>query len=209
VPDRESAGADRSALAEAIARDGLTRFEEPVRLASGAWSREFIDAKRALATGERLELACRELLSAVAGVGLEFDAIGGLTMGADAFAHVTAVLAGRSWFVVRKTPKGRGTNKLVEGAALDAATRVLLVDDVVTTGGSLVAAYEAVIRESDARVVGAVSIVDRGMGTRKKFAELGVPYLWLLSYEDLGIEPVAEPEDSRAAPSGSPPGEGA
>lgn len=171
-----------------IVRDrGLTRFDEPVRLASGQMSREFVDAKAALADGADLELACRALLEAVGGI--EFDAIGGLTMGADQFAHVVAVLAKAKWFVVRKEPKGRGTGKLVEGAAIAPGTRVLLVDDAVTTGGSIQKAHEEITRLG-ATVVGAVTLVDRGDVAGAFFRERGVPYVALVTYRDLGIEPV-------------------
>lgn len=150
-------------------------------------SREFIDGKRALAAGEDLELACRAILEATADI--SFEAVGGLTMGADQFAHVVAVLASKQWFVVRKEPKGRGTNKLVEGAAMVPGMRVLLVDDVVTTGGSIQRAYDAIVAEG-AEVVGAVTLVDRGDVASRFFEAKGIPYVPLVTYRDLGIEPV-------------------
>lgn len=174
----------------AIVKDrGLKRFDEPVQLASGELSHEFIDGKQALAEGEHLELACRALIEAVKERGIEWDAVGGLTLGADQFAHVTAVLAKRRWFVVRKQTKGRGTNKRVEGAEIDSTTRVLLVDDVVTTGGSIREAYR-VIKETGAQVVGAVTLVDRGDTASAFFQDEGVPYEPLVTYGDLGIPPV-------------------
>ena len=78
-------------------------------------SHDFIDGKTALAKGEHLELACRAMIDAMDNLGVEWDAVGGLTMGADQFSHVTAVLARKKWFVVRKEVKGRGTNKRIEG----------------------------------------------------------------------------------------------
>lgn len=171
-----------------IVRDrGLIRFEEPVTLASGEKSREFIDAKAALSRGPDLEVACRALLEQVAD--LEFDAVGGLTMGADQFAHVMAVVGRTEWFVVRKDPKGRGTNKLVEGAKVGPGWRVVLVDDVVTTGGSIRKACET-IEEIGAGVVGAATLVDRGEVATAYFAARKIPYRPLISYRDLGIEPV-------------------
>jgi orotate phosphoribosyltransferase len=181
------AGDSRRRLLDVVKRKGHRRFAEPVQLASGGMSRDFIDGKAALADGEDLELACRLLLDAVSGI--EFDAIGGLTMGADQFAHVVAVLAHKRWFVVRKEPKNRGTNKLVEGAAIEPGARVVLVDDVVTTGGSIQRAFAA-LDELGARVVAAVTIVDRGHVAGRFFAERGIPYFPLLTYADLGIEPV-------------------
>jgi orotate phosphoribosyltransferase len=177
----------RAQLIEIVREKGLTRFDEPVRLASGQLSREFVDGKAALANGADLELACRALLEAVEGI--EFDAVGGLTMGADQFAHVVAVLAHTNWFVVRKEPKGRGTNKLVEGAKVGPGTRVLLVDDAVTTGGSIRKAHDE-ITQLGATVVGAVTLVDRGEVAGPFFRERGVPYVALVTYRDLGIEPV-------------------
>jgi len=174
----------------AIIRErGLVHFDEPVTLASGEKSRDFIDAKAALSRGEDLELACRALLEAVGDV--EFDAVGGMTMGADQFAHVTAVLAGKEWFVVRKAPKGRGTNQLVEGAKLGPGMRVVLADDVVTTGGSIRKACE-VVEEMGPEVVAAVTLVDRSGAATSYFEERRIPYRALVTFRDLGIEPVAQ-----------------
>jgi orotate phosphoribosyltransferase len=179
----------KARVLDVVRERGLLRLPEPVRLSSGELSRDFVDGKAALSRGEDLERASRALLAGVAGTA--FDAVGGLTMGADQFAHVMAVLAGAEWFVVRKEPKGRGTNKLVEGARIGAGTRVLLVDDVVTTGGSIVKAFDA-ITAVGATVVAAVTLVDRGEAATRYFAELGVPYAPLLTYRDLGIDPVGE-----------------
>lgn len=177
----------RQRLVEIVRERGLIRLPEPVQLRSGQWSSEFVDGKAALARGADLELACRVLLDAVSH--LAFDAIGGLTMGADQFAHVGAVLSDRQWFVVRKEPKGRGTNQRVEGARITPGLRVLLVEDVVTTGGSIVQAYE-VVRELGADVVAAVTLVDRGDVAAGFFADREVPYRALVTYRDLGIPPV-------------------
>lgn len=150
-------------------------------------SSEFIDGKRALADGVDLERACRAMLDRVEGI--DFDAVGGLTLGADQFAHVIAVLARRQWFVVRKETKGRGTNRRVEGALVEEGVRVLLVDDVVTTGASIREAFE-VIREVGATVVGAVTLVDRGETAKRMFQDENIPYFAVATYKDLGIEPV-------------------
>jgi len=174
-------------VVEIVRRRGLRRLPEPVVLASGQTSRDFVDVKVALARGDDLRIACQALIERVAGV--DYDAIGGLTMGADQFAHGVAVLAGKDWFVVRKEPKGRGTNKLAEGAAVGEGTRVLLVDDVVTTGGSIRKAHD-VITSLGAVVVAAVTVVDRGDVAARFFEEKAIAYLPIVTYRDLGIDPV-------------------
>lgn len=179
----------RQQLLDIVREKAYLRLDEPIQLRSGELSRDFVDGKRGLANGADLELACRALAEMVADAGIEFDAVGGLTLGADQFAHGTAIVARKHWFVVRKEPKGRGTNKLVEGASLGPGVRVLLVDDVVTTGGSIQQAWKA-IDETGAEVVAAVTLLDRGEVARRFFAELGVPYFPLLTYRDLDIEPV-------------------
>lgn len=181
----------REQVIEIVRARGLRRLPEPVRLASGHMSQDFIDAKVALAAGDDLALACKAMLEQLDGV--EFDAVGGLTMGADQFAHGIAILGGRRWFVVRKEPKGRGTNQLVEGATIEPGTRVLLVDDVVTTGGSIQKAY-ATIRDLGADVVGAITLVDRGDVAGAFFADRDVPYVSLVTYHDLGIDPIVPVE---------------
>jgi orotate phosphoribosyltransferase len=177
----------RRQIIEIVRERGLLRLAEPIQLSSGQMSRDFVDGKAALSRGGDLRLACEAVIDAIGGI--EFDAVGGLTMGADQFAHVVAVLADREWFVVRKAPKGRGTDKLVEGAHVGPETRVLLVDDAVTTGGSIQKAYDA-IAALGAQVVAACTLVDRGDVAGAYFAERGVPYFALVTYGDLGIEPV-------------------
>lgn len=177
----------RDELVTIIRDKALRRFPEPVALASGGTSSEFVDVKAGLAYGSDLHTACSAILEVVDG--LEFEAVGGLTMGADQFAHGLAVIAGYQWFVVRKEPKGRGTDQLVEGAAIDGGTRVLLVEDTVTTGGSIQKAYD-VITGLGADVVGAVTCVDRGDIAGRFFADRTVPYFALVTYEDLGIAPI-------------------
>jgi orotate phosphoribosyltransferase len=179
----------RDRVVEIVRQRGYFRLEEPVRLRSGEMSLDYIDGKRILAYGPDLKLACEALLELVEDAGVQFDAVGGLTLGADQFAHVAAVLSERSWFVVRKNVKDHGTKKKVEGADLKPGVSVLLVDDVVTTGGSILEALEAV-RETGASVAMAITLVDRGDVASAHFAREGIPYRALVTYKDLGIEPV-------------------
>lgn len=177
----------RAQVVGIVRERGLLRLSEPVLLASGQASRDFVDGKAALSRGGDLETACRAVLEAVGDVA--FDAVGGLTMGADHLAHGVAMLSGSEWFVVRKEPKGRGTDKLVEGAKVGAGTRVLLVDDAVTTGGSIQRAHDVLVALG-ATVAAAVTLVDRGEVAAPYFLDRAIPYAALVTYRDLGIEPV-------------------
>lgn len=190
----------RDKLLDIVLREGYLRLEEPIQLRSGEWSHDFIDGKRALADGADLEIACKALVEILAEREIDFDAVGGLTLGADQFAHGAAIVAHKKWFVVRKEPKGRGTNRLVEGAELNSSVRVLLVDDVVSTGGSIKQAWQS-IQDTGAQIVAAVTLVDRGEVANKFFADVGVPYLPLLTYQDLGIDPVGHGRDDASAAS--------
>ncbi|MEX0768027.1 MAG: phosphoribosyltransferase family protein [Microthrixaceae bacterium] len=182
---------DRTQLLTVIKERALLQFEQPRQLSSGEMSRDFIDAKFGLSRGVDLKLACKVIVDELAAAGIDFDAIGGLTLGADQFAHGVASFLGdhREWFVVRKQAKGRGTNQLVEGAKLNSGTRVVLVDDIVTTGGSIQKAYEQVL-DTGAQVVAAVTMVDRSEIAAAFFAQREVPYLPIFTYHHLGIVPV-------------------
>lgn len=176
----------RAQVLELVKAHGYRHSDEPFRLASGQFSHDYIDGKLAVARGADLALAGQAIVEAS---GQAFDAVGGLTMGADALAHATAIASGAEWFSVRKEPKGRGLNRWVEGTRLTADHRVLLVDDVVSTGGSIVQAYDRVVEEG-ANVVAVVTLVDRGDVARPHFEALGVSYSALVTYQDLGIVPV-------------------
>ncbi len=120
----------------------------------------------------------------------EYDAVGGLTLGADpvALAMLHAAAArGRELdaFVVRKAEKAHGMQRRIEGPDVK-GRRVLAVDDTSTTGGSVLTAVEA-LREAGAEVVGVAVIVDRDTGARERIAEAGLDYRWALDAKDLGL----------------------
>lgn len=187
----------RETVIAIVKEHGLEYREVPFTLSSGEQSHDYMDGKRALARGEHLRRACEAILELAADAGVEFDAVGGLTLGADAYATGIALLANKQWFVVRKQPKEHGKSKRVEGADIGPGTRVLLVDDVVSTGGSILEALR-VVKDTGAEVVLAVTLVDRGDEAAGKFTELGVPYRPLITYRDLGIPPVGRVRASTA-----------
>lgn len=175
----------------ALVRHGYERREQPFKLASGQLSHDYIDGKYAIANGGDLILVSRAIGQLVYDMGVAFTAVGGLTMGADALAHGVAIVNECMWFSVRKEPKGRGRQQWIEGGRLSPADRVLLVEDVTTTGGSMLKAYQQILA-TGAQVVAVVALVDRGEATRRLFEAQGVPYGALVTYHDLGIEPVGE-----------------
>ena len=170
---------------------GYEHREEPFRLASGQLSHDYIDGKYAIDTGERLMTVSRAVADLAARTGIEFDAVGGLTMGADPLAHGIAVVTGSAWFSVRKEQKQRGREQWIEGTRIEPGTRVLLVDDVISTGGSTEIAYDRVTA-AGAVVTGVIPMVDRGDVAAARFAKRNVPFAALVTYTDLGIEPVKD-----------------
>ena len=99
---------------------------------------------------------------------------------------------------MRKQAKGRGTNQRVEGYDVGPGTRVFLVDDAVTTGGSILEAHD-IVADLGATVVAATTLIDRGDDATVRFAELGVAYLPMATYRDLAIPAVG----TEAPPAGS------
>ncbi|MFJ2264384.1 orotate phosphoribosyltransferase [Streptomyces sp. NPDC087844] len=160
-----------------------------VTLSSGIEADYYVDLRRITLDGEAAPLVGEVLLDLTAD--LDFDAVGGLTMGADPVAAAllhAAHARGRRLdaFVVRKEAKAHGLQRRVEGPEI-AGRRVLVVEDTSTTGGSPLAAVEAV-REAGAEVVGVATIVDRATGAAEKIHEAtGVPYLFAYSKDELGL----------------------
>lgn len=188
MPDRPDSW---QAAFDLIRTRGYEHREEPFRLASGQMSHDYIDGKFAVDTGERLTIVSRAVADLATINGIEFDAVGGLTMGADPLSHGVAMVTGKAWFSVRKEQKQRGREQWVEGTRLGPGTRVLLVDDVISTGGSTELALER-IAPLGVVVTGVIPMVDRGDGAAKRFAARNVPFVALVSYRDLGIDPVQD-----------------
>lgn len=156
-----------------------------VTLTSGAKAQYLVDAKRAilLPAGFR---ALGELVASQAR-SLGATAVGGLTMGADPIA--CAALAGGAdvkAFFVRKEVKQHGLSRAIEGPELSAADRCLIVEDVVTTGGSTIRAIDRV-RDAGHEIVGVVAILDRlaGGGEAIQAAIGEAPYVALTTIDDV------------------------
>src|ERR1700731_1587993 len=90
-----------------VIKRGHEHSDVPFKLASGQTSQHYIDGKHAVDTGARLAVVCLSVVDLAAERQIEFDAVGGLTMGADALAHGVAMVTGKAWFSVRKEQIGR------------------------------------------------------------------------------------------------------
>lgn len=190
-------------LVSLVLERGYSRAAEPFRLSSGGFSQDYVDLRRAVARGEDLRLAAEAVLAHLATLGIGFEAIGGMTMGADPVAHAAALLSGRSWFSVRKAEKAHGSRRRIEGAALGPGVSTVVFEDTVSTGGSLLDALDAV-EATGAEIVACVTILDRGDEARGRFAERSVRYEPLLTYADLGIEPLGSAPGEPGTRAGSP-----
>ena len=157
-----------------------------VVLSSGKEADYYVDLRRVTLDGATAPLVGRVMLDLTQD--LDYDAVGGLTLGADPVATAmlhAASAQGRTLdaFVVRKSEKAHGLQRRIEGPDV-AGRRVLAVEDTSTTGGSVLTAVEA-LREAGAEVVGVAVIVERGAAP--KVAEAGLTYLAAYSLDDLGL----------------------
>jgi orotate phosphoribosyltransferase len=169
-------------LIEALREHALVLGE--VTLTSGLKAQYYVDAKRAILLPGGF-LALGELLAERAAA-WDATAVGGMTMGADAVTCAAlAGGAGVKGFFVRKEAKAHGLSRRIEGPLLDAADRCLVVEDVVSTGGSTIAAIEA-LQEAGHEIVGVVSVLDRLLGGGERIeAAAGAPYVALVTIDDV------------------------
>lgn len=157
-------------------------------LKSGRRSSWFIDSKQTICRGDGLLLVADALLATVPA---SVTAIGGLTMGADGVSFgVAGVAAARGRmlraFSVRKEIKDHGAGGRIAGA-LEAGDRVVVTEDTVSRGSSLLEAVE-VARDAGADVVAVVAVVDRGGSAGRLCDAAGVPFHALVTAPDLGFE---------------------
>lgn len=161
-------------------------------LSSGQRSSYYIDARKTTMSAAGLGVIGRLGLTAIRAMGWAPEAVGGLTMGADPVAYAIARASLDAppiidAFSVRKAVKGHGTKKRVEGS-LDAGTTVVIVEDVITSGGSAQEAIDAV-RQAGGGVLGVLAIVDREQGGRQLIESQGIKVVSITTISALGIVP--------------------
>ena len=156
-----------------------------VTLSSGKEADYYVDLRRATLHHEASPLIGALLRELTAD--LEFDAVGGLTLGADPVATSIMHAEGRpiDAFVVRKEAKKHGMQRRIEGPSI-AGKRVLVVEDTTTTGNSPLTAVEA-CRGEGAEVVAVATVVDRATGAEQVLRDAGLEYRYLLGLEDLDL----------------------
>jgi len=168
---------ERNRLLELLTE--LAYEKRKVTLSSGKESNFYIDTKQASLTAEGHYLVGRLVLAEIRAHFAGAQAVGGMTMGADPIASAVSLT---SWlqasplpaFYVRKEPKGHGTNQWLEGKkGLPVPAQVVVVEDVVTTGGSTLKAIER-CRVEGLHVLGVVALVDREEGGREAVEKAGV-----------------------------------
>jgi orotate phosphoribosyltransferase len=173
----------RARLVAALREHALVIGE--VTLTSGRRAQYYVDAKRAILLPDGFRALGELVRSAAEDAGA--SAVGGLTMGADPVA-CSALAAGADVkaFFVRKDRKQHGLQRWIEGPELEPGERCLIVEDVVTTGGSTVQAIERV-REEGFEVAGVVSVLDRlsGGGQAIEAAAAGAPYTPFTTIDDV------------------------
>lgn len=170
---------------------GLIREKAVIRgerkLASGKISNYYIDGKQVTLSAQGLFLTAKVMLHMIQGTGA--NAIGGPTLGADPIAAAVSVLSSQSGnplkaFIVRKETKDHGMQRMIEGPALEPGDKVIMVEDVITTGGSVLKAIKEV-EKLGAKVVKTLCLVDRNEGAMETLA----PYHYspIFTLQDLGV----------------------
>lgn len=177
---------DRDELLQLIREEAIVWGK--VTLASGREADYYVDLRRITLSAVAAPLVGRVMLELTND--LEFDAVGGLTMGADPVAAAmlhAAAAQGRKLdaFVVRKQGKDHGLQRQVEGPDV-AGRRVLAVEDTSTTGGSVMTAVEA-LRNAGAEVVGVAVIADRDTGAAQTIEATGLQYRFAYGLTELGL----------------------
>lgn len=177
--------AERQELLELLTTQAYVKGK--VILSSGKESDYYVDARRVTLMAKGAYLCARLILDAVKND--SFDALGGPTLGADPMLGAIGVLslqAGRpiDTFIIRKAPKAHGKQQQVEGPGLKSGDRVVLIDDVATTGKAFLESLD-VLTPLGIKVVKAVCVLDRGEGAREVLAQRGVPLVPLFDISEI------------------------
>ena len=173
-----SAPVPQAALLHMLLEAGAVRFGD-FTLASGEKSDVYVDVKRAWPDPRRLEMMSAALAARVG----DADRLAGMELGAVPLVVATAMRTGLPYAILRKTAKEHGTRQSFEGE-IPVGSRVLLIEDVSTTGGSLLRSVE-IIRAAGGTVDRALVIIDREAGSREKLAAAGVRLEALATFRDL------------------------
>jgi orotate phosphoribosyltransferase len=177
---------DRDELIDQIKRKAVVHGT--VTLSSGKEADYYVDLRRITLDAEAAPLVGRQMLELT--TDLEYDAVGGLTLGADPVAlsmlHAAAAQGRRlDAFVVRKAEKAHGLQRRIEGPDV-AGRRVLAVEDTSTTGASVLTAVDA-LREAGAEVVAVAVIVDRATGAKENVEAKDLEYRYAVGLDELGL----------------------
>lgn len=164
-------------------------------LASGKTASFYLDAKQVVLDAAGAMLVGQAVLARLQELGPLPDAVGGMSIGADPITAAVVTMAGVAGlplkgFMIRKEPKGHGLGRYVEGPVA-AGNRVVILEDVVTTGGSSLLAIDRA-EEFGLKVERVVTLVDRLAGGADAFAARGVPMEAMLTIRDLGIDPPSD-----------------
>jgi orotate phosphoribosyltransferase len=178
--------ADRSTLVRLLSQRSVRRGR--FTLASGRESTHYVDARLTTMSPEGLAVIGPLALEAIRSRHWAVDAVGGLTLGADPIAYATALASVMApplvrAFTVRKEAKQHGTGRLIEGPMRE-GDRVVVIEDVITTGGSALRAAEAVQR-AGAQVSGILALVDREEGGRGVLEAQGFSVICLATLSEL------------------------
>lgn len=168
----------------------LSYREGDFTLASGKKSTFYVDLKATTLHPEGAYLIGRLAVDRVIKAGMKIEGVGGLTLGADPIATAVSLAARERallWpaYIVRKEPKDHGTARYIEGVEnLRPGASVLVVEDVVTTGGSSLKAIER-LREAGYKPEAVLTVVDREQGGREAFEKVGVKLVSLMTLKEV------------------------
>ena len=186
-PMPKSASAQKDRLLQLLIQEAF--FKEKITLASGKMSDFYIDARRVTLTAEGAYLSAKVIWDILQKE--PFEAIGGPTLGADPLVGAIGVLSFQArrpvqTFLIRKTPKAHGEKQKIEGPPLKPGWRVVLIDDVATTGQSLVEAI-GVLTPLGVEVKKAICLVNRAEGAQEALERHHCPLISIFNLSDFPL----------------------